>query len=790
MLKNYFKIAWRHLFANKLHSVINIAGLSVGMAVAMLIGLWIWDEVSFDHWHANHSHIVEAMETQFNNGQASTSGQVAIPLRAELATRYGSYFTKLVLATNNNELLLSAGDKKVSQFGMAVQPDFVSLFSLKMLQGSPDALKDPSSIVLSHSAAIALFGAGDPMGKNVDIDGRMTLKVAAVYEDLPVNTTLSSARFLIAWDKYIAVAGMGNAVTNWGNNSNYLYAQLSEGTDLARLNGLIKGIAEAHMPGSKETIFLHPMDRWHLYSDFKDGKEAGGRIQFVWLFSIIGGFVLLLACINFMNLSTARSEKRAKEVGIRKAIGSLRGQLIRQFLTESFLMALLSLCFAIALVQVSLPFFNQLADKQISLPSTTPVFWMALLGFTLFTGLISGSYPAFYLSGVEPVEVLKGTFRSGRGAVLPRRILVVLQFTVSVALILGTAIVYKQILYAKDRSVGYSREGLIYVNLHIPQPYKYYNVLRQELLQTGAVASVAESSSPSTHIWNHYGDLDWKGKDPRASLMFGMVAVTHDFGRAMGWQIKEGRDFSTAFATDTNSFILNEAAAKLMGSSNPVGKVISWEGKDHMITGVVKNMITESPFEPVQPTVYFLRYDDWLGFLTIRIKQGQPVSKALAVIEPVFSKYNAGGPFEYTFVEEEYGRKFADEQRIGSLATVFAVLAIFISCLGLFGLASFVAERRGKEVSVRKVLGASTFSIWQLLSKEFFLLVSISCCIAGPVSYYFMHGWLQQYSYRTEISWWVFAAAVLGALLITLLTVSVQALKAAFMNPAERLREG
>ena len=787
MLKNYIKIAWRHLFANKLHSVINIAGLSVGMAVAMLIGLWIWDEVSYDHWHAHHARIVQAMDTDFSNGELSTSNQIAIPLRQELESKYGSYFDQLALASQSAPLRIGAGEKKITQTGMFVQSDFVSLFTLQMRMGKADALKDPSAVLLSQSAAVALFGKEDPIGKPVDIEGLVTLRVAGVYDDLPGNSTLASVHFLGPWDKYISIAGLGDAVTNWGNHSFYLYGLLKQHADMARLNTLIRDVPQRHMPGSKETVFLHPMNRWHLYSDFKNGKEAGGLIQFVWLFGIIGGFVLLLACINFMNLSTARSEKRAREVGIRKAIGSLRGQLIRQFLTESILTAVVALCIAIAVVQACLPYFNQIADKQMALPARTPVFWFAIVLFTLMTGLLAGSYPAFYLSGAEPVEVLKGSLRIGRSAILPRRILVALQFTVSIALILATLIVYQQIRYAKDRPVGYDRAGLIGLELHIPQAYKSYGAFRQALLQTGVVVSMAESSSPSTRIANHYGDLDWEGKDPRTSLMFGMIAVTHDYGQTMGWTIKAGRDFSHAFPTDTGSFIVNETAARLIGP-NPVGKVIHWEGKDCRVTGVVRDLVMESPFEPVRPDIYFLRYDDWLGVLTIRIKPGLAVSKALSAIEPVYNQFNAGGPFDYHFVEEDYATKFTAQQQIGSLAMVFAVLAIFISCLGIFGLASFMAERRGKEIGVRKVLGASVFSIWRLLSTEFVVLVILSCCIAGPVSYYFMRHWLQQYSYRTEIAWWIFASAMAGALLITLLTVSVQALKAAFINPVRRLR--
>jgi hypothetical protein len=384
--------------------------------------------------------------------------------------------------------------------------------------------------------------------------------------------------------------------------------------------------------------------------------------------------------------------------------------------------------------------------------------------------------------------VLKGAIRTGGGANLPRRVLVVLQFTVSVALILGTLIVYKQVLYAKERPVGYNRDGLVSIPMYSNDSYKSYGALRQELLASGVVQDMTASSSPSTKIWNNYGDLDWERKDPHTMISFGTIAVTHDYGRTMDWKIKQGRDFSRDFPTDTGSFVINEAAARLIGFPDPVGRTIKWQGKDHRVAGVVTDLLMESPFDPIKPTVFFLQYNDWLNFVTVRLKPGLPLSRSLATIEPVFKKYNVGGPFDYQLVDQEYGRKFANEQRIGSLATIFAVLAIFISCLGLFGLVSFTAEQRGKEIGIRKVLGASVFSIWRSLSREFVLLVAVACCIAGPLSYYFMHSWLQQYTYRTSIHWWLFAASIAGALAITLATVSIQAVRAALVNPIKSLR--
>jgi ABC-type antimicrobial peptide transport system permease subunit len=465
----------------------------------------------------------------------------------------------------------------------------------------------------------------------------------------------------------------------------------------------------------------------------------------------------------------------------------LRRQLIGQFLSESLLIALLALVVAIGLVALLLPFFNSLSDKEMSIPWTNPAFWTLTLIFTFFTGLVSGSYPAFYLSGFEPIKVLKGTFRAGRFASLPRKVLVVIQFTVSITLIIGTIIVYRQIQFAKNRPVGYTREGLITVMINTPDLQGKYNTLRDELLRTGVLENMAESSSPVTGIWSNQIGFEWKGKDPNTTPLFGIVAATHDYGKTIGWTIKEGRDFSRNFTTDSGALILNESAAKLTAMKNPVGQLIKWNDKERPVLAVVKDMVMESPYEPVKPTIFFLEYG-WSSVITMRVKPTVAIRDALTKIEPVFKRFNPGSPFEYKFTDEQYAEKFENEQRIGNLATFFAILAIFISCLGLFGLASFVAEQRTKEIGVRKVLGASVFNLWQMLSKDFFALVIISCCVAIPIAWYFLHQWLQQYEYRTPVSWWVFVVAAGGALTITILTVSFQAIKAALANPIKSLR--
>jgi ABC-type antimicrobial peptide transport system permease subunit len=784
MLKSYLKIAWRNIAKNKVHTFINVAGLSVGMAVAMVIGLWIWDELSFDKYHQSYNHIAQLMTTQTANGETGTFGSTVVPLSAELRTKYAGDF-KLTALTWEGTHILAVGDKKISQNGMWAEPDLPAILSLKMIKGSYASFKDPSSFVLSQSVAIALFGSADPINKVVRIDNKTDMKVAGVYQDLPYNTSFYPTRFMLPWSN--PANWWNTQSTAWDNHGCHLFALMNEHADFAKVSAKIRNITKPHFKMNDEVMQIHPMAKWHLYSDFKNGKAVGGRIELVWLFGIIGTFVLLLACINFMNLSTARSEKRAKEVGIRKAIGSVRSQLIKQFLSESLMFAFLALVITLVLVLVALPYFNNIADKQIAMPFTNPWFWAAALSFTFFTGIIAGSYPAFYLSAFEPIKVLKGTFRVGRFASLPRKVLVVVQFTVSIVLIIGTIIVFRQIQFARSRPIGYTREGLITVDMNTPEIYGHYEAMRNDLIQTGAVADMAESNSSTTQVWSNNGGFDWAGKAPGFDPTFGTIAVTYDYGKTVGWKIIEGRNFSRSFPTDTGAFILNESAVKLSGLKNPIGKIMHWAGKNHVITGVVKDMVMESPYKPTVATVFHMN-PTWVNVITLRINAKMPMREALGKIEPVFKKYNPGSPFQFKFNDDEYARKFSDEQRIGNLATVFAVLAIFISCLGLFGLASFVAEQRVKEIGVRKVLGASVANLWRLLSTEFVLLVVISLLIAIPVAYYFMNGWLHQYQYRSPITWWIFALSGTGAIAITLITVSFQAIKAALTNPVKSLR--
>ena len=514
----------------------------------------------------------------------------------------------------------------------------------------------------------------------------------------------------------------------------------------------------------------------------------------VWLVTIIGIFVLLLACINFMNLSTARSEKRAKEIGIRKTIGSMRKQLVYQFFSESFLVVIFSFGLSCLLVSIFLPWFNDLSAKEMKLPWNNFYFWLLSIGFIFFTGLVAGSYPALYLSSFKPVKVLKGTFRAGRLAAIPRKILVVLQFTVSVALIISTIVVYRQIQFAKNRPIGYDQKRLVMLDMRSNDFYGKYDLIRTELLNTGVVSNMSESMGKVTEVVSGNNGFDWQGRNPNKEESFGTLAVTHEHGKTVGWQFIAGRDFSRAFANDSSGVVINESAAKYMELQNPVGETITWKWNDnkpkpYTILGVIKDMVMESPYEPVEPTMFFIKpLNGGVSCINMRVTPDVAMSTALSKIEAVFKKLVPSVPFDYQFVDEDYALKFAAEERIGKLAGFFTILAVFISCLGLFGLASFVAGQRTKEVGIRKVLGASVFRIWRLLSNEFVILVIISLLIAVPIAYYFMHRWLQDYQYRATLSWWIFAGAGAAALIITVLTVSFQAIKAAVANPVESLK--
>lgn len=790
MIRSYLKTAFRNLTRNKLHGIINIAGLSSGMAVAMMISLWIYDELTFDHYHKNYESIAQVIQNVTNNGEVDTWRNTPYPLAEELRKNYGANFKEVILTTGAYNHLLSYNDRQLNQEGMYAEPDFVPLFSFHLIEGQDNALSDASAILISESTAKAFFPDSDPMNKIMLMDGNETVHVAGVYEDLPQNSTFAEVKFLAPWTQLYNDGWIKGMDDPWRPNAFDLYVQIADQTTFEQVSANIRDAklkkVNDELKKKDARLFLDPMSRWHLYSEFKNGVNTGGRIRYVWLFGIVGAFVLLMACINFMNLSTARSEKRAKEIGVRKAIGSLRRQLILQFLSESILTATISFLIATVLVQLTLPPFNELAEKQIRMPWSLPLFWVLCLGFTLLTGIIAGSYPAFYLSSLKSGSTLK----AGHGlhsASLPRRILVVVQFTVSVVLIIGTAVVFEQIQFARNRPLGYESKGVIAIPTINDRIHNHFEAIQNQLIKEQAILSMAEADAPTTENWASTSGLDWDGKDPNLSVDFQFFGVSYDYGKTIGWGIKEGRDFSHDYPADTASLILNEAAAKYMNLKNPIGATVRWFGTPLRVIGVVENLIVGSPYEDARPTIYDLATNKG-NFVIVKLNPEVSTHSALSSVEAIFKEYNPQEPFTYAFSDDDYAKKFGNEERIGKLSSVFATLAILISALGIFGLASYIAERRTKEIGVRKVLGASVLNLWGLLSKDFAWLVLLSCLVAFPIAWLALGRWLETYTYHVSMEWWVFISAAVVTLLITMVTVSYQSLTAAMRNPVNSLR--
>ncbi|SNR76297.1 ABC transporter permease [Dokdonia pacifica] len=797
MIKNYFKIAFRNLLKNKVYSLINISGLAIGMAATMLIGLWIFDELNYNNYFKDKATIAQVFQHESANNIVDTGPAIPRPLEFALREDHADNFKHIIMASWEQPRYLKHGETNINRLGHAIQEGATEMLNLEVVEGVRDGLKEKNSIMISKSTSASLFGSETAIGKIIKVNNQHDLVVTGVYNDIPENNSFSDVDYLIPWKHYISSQEwIENAKTSWGNNSFQMFAQINDNTTMEAVTSKIIDVKKNASPEEAEfnpQIFLFPMDDWHLRSDFENGVQSGGRIENVWLFGVIGIFILLLACINFVNLSTARSEKRATEVGIRKSIGSHRGQLIFQFLTESFSIVLLAFVVAIGIVLISLNGFNNLASKAIIFPWSNGMFWLASLLFILITSVLSGSYPALYLSSFNPVSVLKGTFKAGRYSSLPRKVLVVTQFTVSIALIIGTLVVINQIQFSKDRPVGYNRDGLIQIPVMSSEFIGKHETMRTQFVASGGAISMTTMSGPATQVWSNRSGYTWEGKPVGFQEDLAHTSVNYDFVKTLGLKLVEGRGFSRDFPTDSNAVILNSTAVKYMGIKDPIGKYIRDSDVDDPFTplkiiGVIDDMIVQSPYSPVKQSMYVFEKYGNIAFYDLRLNPAKSTSENLALIESVFKKNFPNTPFDYQFVDEEFGKKFRAEERIASLARVFTLLAIFISCLGLFGLASFVAEQRTKEIGVRKVLGASISQLWMLLSKDFIKLVVVALLIASPVAYYIMGQWLQKFSYRTSVTWDVIAIACFGALIITLITVSFQAIKAATSNPVKSLR--
>jgi putative ABC transport system permease protein len=802
MLKNFIKIAWRNLTKNAGYSVINIGGLAVGIAVALFIGLWVYDEISYDHSFKNMQNIgeVSRLYTEPLSRETNNSVWLPQPMRKVLRNNYGQLFKHVLITRGQQDYSLKIDNNHFIEKGQFIENGVIDMLSLKMLKGNAASLSDQKSIILSESAAKAIFGNADPVNHQISIDNRLDAKITGIYEDLPQNSSFGSIQFFANYDNLLAnTPGIKVNEDNWGHTSHFIYVQTADHVTLEQASAAVEQLYRKDAPsdvaaGAKNynlRLWLFPMKKWYLYGEFKDGYPVSGRITYVWLFAVVGVFVLLLACINFMNLSTARSEKRSKEVGVRKVMGSTRKSLIVQFLSESFLVVFLAFIIGLFMTVIFLPSFNTLTEKNIGIPFSNWRFWILSTSFLTATALLAGTYPALYLSSFQPIKVLKGTFRLSRFASYPRRALVVMQFTVSIALIIGTVVVYRQIKYAQNRPVGYHKESLLRISMSDPDFMDNKSAIKGEILSAGIASDIAFSSSPVTAIWDNYGGFSWKGKDPQSESSFSVTWVNEDFGKTVGWKLRQGRDFSKDYGTDTSAVIINASAAKYLGLKNPVGEFIRFDadGTQRQIIGVVDDIVAESPYEPVRMGFYWLQKNpNYLAQMQLKLNPAMSMNDALSKTASILKRTAPAAPFLYKFADQEYALKFSAEQKISSLATIFAVFAIFISCLGIFGLASFIAEQRAREIGIRKVLGASVSNVWKLLSGDFVVLVLISCFIATPLAYYFMQQWLHGYQYRTDMSWWIFALAGTGALAITLLTVSFQAIKAALVNPTISLR--
>ncbi|MDB5089699.1 MAG: hypothetical protein JWR09_3693 [Mucilaginibacter sp.] len=788
MIKNYLKIAWRNILNNKVYSALNIVGLGAGMAVALLIALWVNYQYSFDRFLPNSDRLYQVRRNFNSNGDTLTFGSTSLRLADALRNNIPEFehVAEADWGTNHG---LMVGDKKLYPEGIQAGGDFLKMFKYPMIMGNwENALKEPFSIVLDQSTARALFGDANPINKIVKVDNQNNLKVTGVLKDLPANSSMSFKYIIpFAYMEAVQKAIKPLRAGSFADNGFALYAELKPGISYAQVAAKIKNIEKTEtssVNAMNSNVIMQPLLDWHLFSEYVNGKAVDGFIQYVRIFSIIGALVLLIACINFINLSTARSEKRAREVGVRKAIGSQRKDLILQFLVESALVTFISFLFSLLFVQMALPGFNALTGTVISIPFSSITFWVAMIAFVLITGLLAGSRPAFYLSSFNPVKVLKGSIKIGRSASLSRKILVVTQFSCSIALIISTIVIYRQIQYTKDRPTGLQVSRLMASNMNDDLP-KSYNALKNDLLQSGVVESVTRATSPADYINGHMNLDHWEGKHPGETVEMGVITVLGDYFKTLGMKMKSGRDFITGKMSDTANIVLNEAAIKRLRLKDPLNQIIRKDMKDYRVIGVVKDALMESPFSAADPTMFQYGGGDYLMY---RLSPNVKIHEAIEKIGQIFNKYSPAFPYQYWFEDQEYNKKFSGEELVGRLAGVFAVLAIFISCLGLFGLAAFVAEQRTKEIGVRKVLGATVTQVWMLLSKDFILLVIISCVIASPIALYFLQKWLMKYDYRITIGPGVFIISAIAAIIITLLTISAQAIKAALANPVRSLK--
>ncbi len=786
MLKNYFLVTIRNLLKNRVYSFINITGLSIGIACSILILLWVFDELSFDKFHSKANRLYQVWINAEFDGKINSWTSVPLPTYEAMKTA-DTHIKNSVVADWGGDHLLTVNENPIIKKGYYVSEEFLEMFDFPLSRGNPETvLDDPTSIVISEATARALFGNEDPINQVIRVDDASDLKVTGVLRDVPKNSSFEFD-YLLPWKfRENSSSWVRENKENWGNYSFQVFIELSDGKDEIPVENSIKNMLAEHGEDDiKSEFFLYPLLRWRLHSNFENGVETGGMHDYVQLFSIIAIFILIIACINFMNLATARSERRAKEVGIRKSVGSNRYELVLRFMGESIFISLIAFLFAIIMAQLLLPLYNDLVDKELTIDYASKWFWLLSPGIILLTGIISGSYPAFYLSSFQPVKVLKGKIQVGKGATTPRKVLVTLQFGFSILLIIGTIVIYKQIQLVKGRQLGYDQENLITIDYN-DEIGKNYDPLKLELLGTGVVEAVTISNSAITDI-NSNNFVGWPGKPEDQRVLFTTIATEYDYTKTMGIKVLDGRDFSKDFVTDTAAIIINRAALNVMGLKEPIGTQLDlWGGKRTLI-GVVDDVMMGSPFQAVKP-MFMILDRDWASSVTVRLKKTNDLKASLNAVKTVFEKYNAAYPFEYTFVDEEFQKKFTTINMTSQLANLFATLTIIITGLGLFGLASYMAEKRTKEIGIRKVLGASVFNIVALMSKDFSRLVIVAFIIATPVGWWLLNLYLERYPIRTQLQWWIFPLTGFIALVFALVVVATQSLRAAHANPVNSLR--
>lgn len=787
MLKNYFKIAIRSLMKNSIYSFINISGLAIGIACSILILLWVYDETSYDKFQPKLDRLHQVWINAHFDGKINSWTSVPQPLKDGLKEEFSS-LKNAALTEWGGKHLLTVGDKKLNKQGYFASYEFLEMFQFPLITGSAETVLDePYSIVLTESTAKSFFGDEDPMNKILKLDNNADVKVTGILKDIPKNSSFEFD-YLVPFSLMLATQEWAkNSETNWGNNSFQVFVELQEGTSKEEVNKQIKGylMTKLEKDDIKKELFLHPMERWRLHSTFENGEEAGGMIDYVNLFSVIAIFILIIACINFMNLATARSEKRAREVGIRKSVGSSRQDLVLQFLGESVLIAMIAFVIALLVVEGTLPFYNDLVEKQLFVPYLTPKFWIFAVSLIAITGLLSGSYPALYLSSFNVVKVLKGKIQVGKSASTPRKVLVVLQFTFAIILIVGTLVVYYQIQHVKNRALGYDQENLITV-MYNNELRQNYSTIKQELLRSGAVEAVTRSNSPITNIWSN-NFLNWPGKPEGLQVIFATVATEYDYTKTMGIKMLQGRDFSEDSKSDTAAIIVNKEALNIMGLKDPIGTKLDLWGTEKELIGIVDNTLMGSPFRSVGP-LFMILDPDWVSAVTIRLSKTDDLPGSISKVEDIFRELNPAYPFEYSFVDVDFKKKFTTIDLIGKLANLFAFLALLITGLGLFGLAAFTAEQRTKEIGIRKVLGATVTAVVVMISKDFTKLVLLAFLVAAPIAWYAMDSFLERYPYRIDIPWWTFPLAGGLAFFLAIGIVSLQALRAAVDNPVKSLR--